>query len=406
MKIGLLAYHSACNFGANLQLLSTIRYLINRDLNPVVINWVPNDLEEHYKGITPKDQVAEHFKFRDTYFSETKLCRTEIQVAQVIVEENIEAIIVGSDAVAQHHPLLSRIVFPSRKVVSVRKFTSDRMYPNPFWASFNRHLEHPVPVAVLSASSQDSAYKFIDRKIRKQMTGTISGYKYFSVRDVWTQNMIKYVTDGKVVPDITPDPVFAFNQNLKCDIPSKEVIMKKYGLPENYLLLSFLDSETVTETWLRQFEELGEKSGYECVALPFPYGMCFDNDLKHQISIPLSPMDWYALIKYSNGYIGHNMHPIVVSLHNAVPFFSFDNYGSVTCRFFRDPSTSKIYHILSEAGFLDNRVSCIDRKYKQPDPECVFKKIESFDFGKAQLFSDSYYSKYENMMTDICDSIK
>ena len=28
MKIGLLAYHSACNFGATLQLLSTYRYLL------------------------------------------------------------------------------------------------------------------------------------------------------------------------------------------------------------------------------------------------------------------------------------------------------------------------------------------------------------------------------------------
>lgn len=43
------------------------------------------------------------------------------------------------------------------------------------------------------------------------------------------------------------------------------------------------------------------------------------------ISIPLNPIDWYALIKYSKGYIGERMHPIVVSLHNSVPFIVLMN---------------------------------------------------------------------------------
>ena len=53
MKIGLLAYHSVCNFGAMLQLLSTYMFLENHGHEPVVINWVAKDLEEYYTQNTP-----------------------------------------------------------------------------------------------------------------------------------------------------------------------------------------------------------------------------------------------------------------------------------------------------------------------------------------------------------------
>ena len=49
MKIGLLAYHSACNMGATLQLLSSYGYWQKVGHEPVVINWIPQDLEDFYK---------------------------------------------------------------------------------------------------------------------------------------------------------------------------------------------------------------------------------------------------------------------------------------------------------------------------------------------------------------------
>ena len=45
MRIGLLAYHSAINFGATLQLLSTYMFFKNNGYEPIVINWVASDLE-------------------------------------------------------------------------------------------------------------------------------------------------------------------------------------------------------------------------------------------------------------------------------------------------------------------------------------------------------------------------
>lgn len=52
-----------------------------------------------------------------------------------------------------------------------------------------------------------------------------------------------------------------------------------------------------------------------------PTGIGFKHNFDFSITTPLPPLDWYALIKYAKGYIGENMHPIVVALHNAVPCF-------------------------------------------------------------------------------------
>ena len=133
MKIGLLAYHAVCNFGAMLQLLSTYMFLKNHGHEPVIINWVAKDLEDYYSQNTPKSQIENQLKLRLQLWRETALCRTIKDVANVIANEHIDAVIIGSDAVAQHHPLIERIVFSCRSIVAVNSVTSDVVFPNPFW---------------------------------------------------------------------------------------------------------------------------------------------------------------------------------------------------------------------------------------------------------------------------------
>ncbi|MEL5894385.1 polysaccharide pyruvyl transferase family protein [Bacteroides sp. GD17] len=409
MKIGLLAYHAACNFGANLQLLSTVEYLKKEFESVLVINWVPIDLEEYYRDVTPKCQYKMHLQFQKEYYHLTSLCRTAEDVANVIMMEGIQAVIIGSDAVAQCHPFISRISFPTLTLFSVNKLTEDRKFPNPFWGTFNDYLKKPIPIAVISASSQDTAFNLIGEKTRKKISGAIESYKYVSVRDVWTQKMFSSLTRNAINPPITPDPVFGFNHNVCMNISlDKDFIIRKFDLPEDYLLFSFHDSRTVSIGWLEHIEKLAAEKGLCCVAMPFTNGLKFENKLKKKIDLPLSPLEWYYLIKYSKGYIGHNMHPIVIALHNAVPFFSFDNYGTRYVRggLLSNEKTSKIYHILSEADYMENRSSCINRLSTPPVPDYVMQKILDFDVEKAKKFADTYYQKYRFMMRDMCSSLK
>lgn len=408
MKIGLLAYHAVCNFGAMLQLLSTYMFLKNHGHEPVIINWVAKDLENYYAQNTPISQIENQLKLRLQLWKETALCRTIKDVANIISNEQIDAVIIGSDAVAQHHPLFERIVFPCRNIIAINSVTSDVVFPNPFWGIWTDYLDKPVPVALMSAASQDSKYKYISKKLRKQMKERIMAFSYVSVRDVDTQKMFSFITEGQCYPSVTPDPVFAFNQNAASVVPSKEELMKKYGLSGKYMLISFKNEKrcNVSQTWLNKFQDIAKHHGIQCVSLPFSTSLSA-GELESEIALPLNPIDWYALLKYSCGYIGNNMHPIVVCLHNTVPFFSFDNYGTKHANgLFCDSSTSKIRHILKVANLLDCRIASNSLFRRTPSPEHVFNKLQTFDKAKCTTFAQSYLCKYNEMMTTILKHIE
>ena len=405
MKIGLLSYHAVCNFGATLQLLSTCGYLCKHGHTPIIINWVPKDLEESYKVHTPDVQYIRQQELRDQIWNETALCRTMEDVVNVITENGIEAVIIGSDAVCQHHTLLERIVFPCHKIIAIQKATSDRLFPNPFWALWNQLLEHPIPVAMMSASCQDSVYKYFSRGLCRRMATPINSFKYVSVRDEWTQEMFRHVTRNKITPPITPDPVFAFMPNTGELLPSFGELRQKFDLPDKYFLFSFHNGKTVSQKWLDEFQTIAKEEGILCVNLPFSEKESFGK-LEHSIHLPVTPLEWFAVIKYSSGYIGHNMHPIVVSLHCGVPFFSFDNYGLKHLNgILTTDRSSKIKHILTRAGLLSQRESCISRNYHPLGPDIVYQRIKEFPLDCSLNFSNQYYIRYLQMMDEITRSL-
>lgn len=405
MKIGLLAYHSACNMGATLQLLSSYGYWQKAGHDPIIINWVAKDLEALYNQKTPSTQLEAHRTMRSSIWKETAVCHTAQEVAHVIEDEKIEAVVIGSDAVAQNHPKITRIQLDKKHLLRYLPLTQDRVFPNPFWGTFNDYLQHPIPTAVQSASSQDSAYRLFSIAKRKEMAKRIEAYRYISVRDTWTQKMIEHITQNKITPTITPDPVFAFNYNAGEHIASKEEILRKYDLPEKYILLSFQYPFKNFQQWLDSFAQIAKEQRYTCFMMPFADKPSVGT-LSNVIKFPLSALDWYALIKYSSGYIGHNMHPIIVSIHNNIPFFSFDNYGRRGFSgLFPDDSSSKILHLLTYGNLQQYRISCIVHGFTAPSPNLVLQKILDFDKDTERMFADTFYNKYAEMMSNIQQSI-
>lgn len=64
MKIGLLAYHSAINFGATLQLFSTYCFLKEKGHYPIIINWTAKDLALYYEENASEQQRKMQLKIR------------------------------------------------------------------------------------------------------------------------------------------------------------------------------------------------------------------------------------------------------------------------------------------------------------------------------------------------------
>ena len=406
MKIGLLAYHAACNFGAFLQLLSTIEFIREKGDEPRVINWIPRDFRKDYKKRSLPEVRSLYAKLQQQYYPLTKLCETAKEVASVIEEEDINAVIIGSDAVCQHHPFRERIHFPVRRIVYIHHPTSDRMFPNCFWGEFNNYLKKPVPIVMISGSSQDSMYYYIKGKKKRDMSDAIKAFTYLSVRDDWSQKMIAYLTDNELIPDVTPDPVFAFNYNAGHLIPSKDEIIVRFNIPEEYILVSFKNARSVSQKWIDDFQALANRKGLNCVKLPYADAPAFGK-VQFTVGDEITPLEWYALIKYSKGYVGNNMHPIVTSITNGVPFYSFDNYGISKIKGrITNGESSKIYHLLGMSNLLDYRVFVNAPDYVATSPNKVFNLLEQFDTSSELGFAKDYYYIYTQMMGSVYKGIK
>lgn len=405
MRIGIITYHAVYNFGANLQALSTFYYLKKKGHEPILIDFSPTELEKAFDKTVPTEQANMHKSFIISHFILTKRCRDSKKIADEINRNSIDAVIIGSDAVVQHHSALARLkILPSRKKILIFRVDPIRYetnFPNPFWGEFIEYLDKRITVVMMSVSCQNTDYRLFTRKEKRAIKAMIEKITYITVRDKRTQEMFLHISEGKCFPEITPDPVFAFNDNVP-NLPGKQNILEKFGLPDKYIILSFNSPKTVSENWILSFKSIAEQNGFQIAALAMPGGITFANNLKYEIDIPIDPLDWYCIIKYSSAYIGEKMHPIIISLHNSIPFFSFDHYGILKMKIFLNQKASKIYQILDEANLLDYRHSITRRfGYQPPAPEFVLKKIQLFDKEKCSDFAGQMQIKYKEMMIEI-----
>lgn len=399
MKIGILTFYRVANFGANLQAVSTYYYLKKHGHEPVFILYESEETTRNFQNAKGYEvQKQEHLHFVDAHIGEqTRLCRNTADVNAAIKDYGIEAGIIGSDAVLQHHPLITRIHKGRRKPFFVSKVVQERMFPNVFWGvGFDNH----IPIAMMSVSSQNSGYKWFSKRLKKSMAESLLNVRYLSVRDTWTKQMVESILQDNTDIPVTPDPVFAFNSNAGELIPTEADIRQRFRLPQKYVLVS-LHKQDLTMEQLDALKDGFRSVGMDCVAFPMPTGIKFKHGFDYEIGIPLNPIDWYALIKYSSAYVGSNMHPIVVSLHNAVPCFSIDNWGRTDFwgRKKQDDS-SKVQHILGKFDVAENHAFIQEGKCDVSVAEIV-NKIQTFPTDDVKRTAKNMLAQYEEMMNEV-----
>lgn len=400
MIIGILTFYKEINFGANLQALSTYSYLKKHGYTPIFIYYCSKEKEKMWGVRMDKEiQPRCHKDFIDAVIKEqTEVCRNADDINEVIVKYGIDALIVGSDAVLQHHPFRDRIHL-SRRIISIGGVLPESTFPNPFWGV---DINQNIKMALMSASCQDSEFNHFSLRMKRNMREALNRFCYISVRDTWTQNMVKTILDEDNQYDIpiTPDPVFNFNENVGELISSRQFVLEKFHLPDKYVLIS-LFGQHLSETQLENLKEAFSHYDIACVALPVQLGMMFKHTLDFEIPVPLNPLDWYGLIKYSSGYIGNNMHPIVAALHNAIPCFSLDFYGTKNVWGKpRKEQTSKVLHILKQFGVEYNYCRIVHGK-ASVDTDTIVKCLLNFPKDKVKEKADVYSENYLQMMKEI-----
>lgn len=409
MKIGVLTFLHVANFGANLQATSTYYYLKNQGHTPVFINYtsyqveITNKISQFKKKLQNRSisiQTLEHEKFiKEQIKNQTRNVHTCSQVFEVIKEEGIEAVIIGSDAVAQHWPLFSTLKLGKHRPFWIEPLQQERRFPNPFWGV---GFSDKIPTAMMSVSSQNSKYPIFTKSVLKRIAKQIDTMTYISVRDAWTKDMMLAAQPSRSI-EVTPDPVFALNYNLGDLIPSENDIRRKFELPEKYVLIG-LRSQVYTYEELDKMNELLKNEGKESVAFNIDGVYAYKHPFKYEIKLPLNPLDWFGLIKYASAYIGSNMHPIVSSLTNGVPCFSIDNWGIVDFWGKKKTSkSSKVYDVLSQYGLTDYWCS-IENGKCNTTVEKIIEKLHNFPTDRVKQISIKRVNVYKNMMERIISS--
>ncbi len=410
MRIGILTYHCPPNFGAQLQAISTVGFLRQAGHEVIVLNWYAKDLEDMYSHRIPLHQVSCHNMFAQKYLPLSDKCQKEDDLVEVVDSLHLDAIIAGSDALFKYIPLDKYRHFSKRQFKYIYNFTPlscESLDGNPFFGGFLSKLKKHIPASTYAVSSQNCPFTSMTRCEKRAMREALSNYRFISVRDDWTKRMVENITNRKDV-SVYPDPVFSFNSNCYLPIPSKEEIIKRYNLNNNYVLLSFSNRHTNQE-YIHSIGEEVYRRGLQPVALSMPEKL-FAAGIEKQIDLPISPLDWYAIIIHSKGFIGERMHPIVVCLHNSIPFFSFDEYGIKEKKGFfskemvYNPSSSKTYLIVSDADLLSNLYS-YKGGTRLPSPQQVVNKLLDFDTSKCKSFADLKRDEYQKGMRTVLDSL-
>lgn len=400
-NIGVITFYKTANFGANIQAISTYKYLEKNGFKPIFINYMSEDTHAKYEQLKNSTEWKGHIDTVNSVIkNQTEWCRNAEQILSAINAYGIDAIIIGSDALLQHHTMISRLRKGKRKPLYVIPVSKDRMFPNLFWGC---GFSDKLPVGLLSVSSQNSSYHTFSFLLKYRMKKALNRLKYISVRDTWTFDMVKSI-DKDLDVKKTPDPVFGFNYNANDLVEKKDVILSRYGLPNDYVLVSLFGQVLSFEVLSDLKNKLADQ-GKSCVCLHMPTGKPYRHPFDFEIKAPLPSLDWYALIKYSYGYIGNNMHPIVVSLHNAVRCFSIDNWGRQNFWGHKvDDGSSKIEDIMKDFGVQNNH-RMMDNGICNISASEIVECLNSFPIKEVRKKSEIFYENYKNNMFNLTKAL-
>lgn len=387
MKVGILTFHRVYNFGANLQALSMQEAIRANGASPIFINYQDPAKLSLYKQMVPKSQASAHESFFSDYLSESQPLYSENEIKEYC-EEELDAVIVGSDAVlrldAKYDPFVILKNLKKNKKINLKNL---KRLP-PYWLYWeNSSGSKSIIKAAVAASSMGTLYFLLPSEIKKKIKRAINDFDYIYVRDDWTEKMINTIS-GKDINNIQycPDPVFTLNKNLK-NLRNESL---SYDTSQMVLL-----SGSFHPAWVRELKGILNNRGYKLGTLPNP-DIQYPYDVDLNIPLPIEPLQWYQLIANSAGFIGIRFHALVSAIANSVPAICIDNL--TTSLLFK--SGSKTYDLCKRVGLKKSYYNKINIKFAKP--ECVVNNLfEPNNVINARRWAEQAIKDYENSLNTI-----
>ena len=323
MRIGILTYHAAKNYGAFLQAFALKNLLIEKTGNYVeIINYDMTIADEFYKRSfegtkTEGSDLSEYAHKRFTMFENVE--RNYLSDSPRIISDNLEDfeqmvkgkydfIIVGSD--------------------EIWKVDGFRGFPNPYWLPGNYGCKK-LSYAASSRTDQASLSNGIIAKVKEYL----NDFEYIGVRDQVTKELVEKVSRKKA--HLNCDPTFAYDFKINKEL-GKWLIRNKFHVSgEKKCVAVMLEDYSLFKTIIELY---GSKFDFIPIHM-YRYGM--SNSV-------LNPFELIQVIAGADALICNHFHGTVFALKGNTPFLTFE------LRELQDKKFSKIYDLLSRYGLEDH----------------------------------------------------
>jgi len=380
MKIGMLTHHWVPNCGANLQATSTFLLLKKLGHRPVFLNYRPPKLEKRYRSLVTKEQYQQHTDHQDRFYEQTDVLRSEEDMAACCQDSDIGMVLAGSDTILR---------------VREKKQTEDCCFPNPFWMLWTEKVNPKPKTAMISASSEGTYYWLFSKGMKQRMSKALLRIDSIAVRDRWTQNMVRYLTHGRITPTITPDPVSVLN-NLLPDSLSEEAEPK--ALSKQYVLLHF-SPRLYPASWIKEFVNLAHQQNLQVFTLPNPPEM-IDLPVDRQLPLPMSPLEWYFWIRHSAGMICRAFHTVICCIYNDVPFLSIDASGPTWMRCLAIRKSSKTHDVCMNVNMVNSSYLPLEGRLLL-SPKQALQKLRKVTPGSYEPYASDATLAYEKYLRNM-----
>lgn len=343
MKVGIVTYHKAHNYGAFLQAYAlSSRLNMESGINAEVINFTMDSEVKSYKVPFSKNifRTIHDFKKYKMFnsialpFLSAASCTivTSEEEFRTLVNKKYDVIIAGSD--------------------EIWKINKRRIFPNPYWLPGDYGC-----IKMAYAASGRCEYSKMGNSIRNQVKNFLSSFAYVGVRDRSTK---KYLIECDLALDIelNCDPTFLYDFQIDKEEARKKIHNRYHITDDKKIILVMYGSKElikILKTMVRSDAKI--ISVYD-----WNYGV---------LNLPsITPIEWIELIAASDLVITKYFHACCFSIINNTAFLAIEERAE--CR-----EDSKLYDLCSEFNCLNRFSLKLSEAVQHGNFERIWKSVKN-----------------------------
>lgn len=372
MKVGILTYHHAYNYGAYLQACALCGRLNQTEqVEAEIIDYfmIKEVMKYDVNTYSLKRKIVQILKGK--YFFNTAIGKSfELAQNDDIMHKSSDSLV--SDSVDDFCRFIAgkydAIVVGSDEIWKVNNF---RGFPNPYWLVGVKNVRK----LSYAASARVEFDKVMNKADYKLMVKSLREFDFIGVRDQFTFDEIKKAADKSQTVAMCADPSFLYDFKTPSESIIKRISSRKGFIKGKKTFMVMVDDEN---TAMQIREQLKGKCNLVSVFKPY----------KGYINVPdLKPLEWLKLIQESDFIIASFFHAICFSIINNKPFLALGTAGKKSKLTELLSTDELLRHYVETDGKTPDYVALIKKNMRKADySEFVAEKRKSFDdFLKALL---------------------